>query len=100
MDLLICPKYHTDSEEGLGPVVSSLSLGAPAWMHFRLRGKKSGKRRLRELSIPLLHVSRSLKFGNRNPHVIDRETFSSWRVQKFKMRMRYARRCLAFSSYV
>ncbi|GAB7349809.1 hypothetical protein MBLNU459_g0519t2 [Dothideomycetes sp. NU459] len=32
-------KYHDDGEEGLGPTVASLSLGAPARMNFRIKGK-------------------------------------------------------------
>ncbi|KAF1343985.1 2OG-Fe(II) oxygenase superfamily-domain-containing protein [Delphinella strobiligena] len=32
-------KYHDDGESGLGPTVSSFSLGAPAEMRFRLKGK-------------------------------------------------------------
>ncbi|EMD37325.1 hypothetical protein CERSUDRAFT_49824 [Gelatoporia subvermispora B] len=31
--------FHSDSEKGLGPVVASLSLGSPAYMHFRLLAK-------------------------------------------------------------
>lgn len=31
--------YHDDGEEGLGPTVTSLSLGAPARMNFRIKGK-------------------------------------------------------------
>lgn len=31
--------YHDDGEEGLGPTVTSLSLGAPARMGFRIKGK-------------------------------------------------------------
>ncbi|KAG6332387.1 hypothetical protein ID866_6707 [Astraeus odoratus] len=27
--------FHSDSEKGLGPVVASLSLGSPAYIHFR-----------------------------------------------------------------
>lgn len=32
--------YHGDDEEGLGPVVASLSLGSPALMRFRPKGQK------------------------------------------------------------
>lgn len=32
-------QYHDDGESGLGPTVSSFSLGAPAEMRFRLKGK-------------------------------------------------------------
>ncbi|KAI0690519.1 hypothetical protein BC835DRAFT_1417729 [Cytidiella melzeri] len=31
--------FHSDSEKGLGPVVASLSLGASAYMYFRLHSK-------------------------------------------------------------
>ncbi|EIM82791.1 uncharacterized protein STEHIDRAFT_102183 [Stereum hirsutum FP-91666 SS1] len=31
--------FHSDAEPGLGPIVASLSLGAPAKMHFRLHHK-------------------------------------------------------------
>jgi hypothetical protein len=52
-------KFHSDSERGLGPVVASLSLGAPALMHFRLLKKyeKSEKLRRIALSLVLRHVS-------------------------------------------
>lgn len=37
--------YHDDGEQGLGPIVASLSLGADATMSFRPKGvKKKGKR--------------------------------------------------------
>ena len=32
-------QFHSHSEVGLGPRVASLSLGAPAYMHFRLLKK-------------------------------------------------------------
>ncbi|KAJ3475801.1 hypothetical protein NLI96_g11593 [Meripilus lineatus] len=35
--------YHSDSERGLGPVVASLSLGASAYMHFRLHNQYTGE---------------------------------------------------------
>ena len=28
-------QFHSDAEAGLGPLVAGLSLGAPAFMHFR-----------------------------------------------------------------
>lgn len=36
--------YHDDGETGLGPIVSSLSLGSDAWMSFsRKEGRSRGK---------------------------------------------------------
>ncbi|KAI0785683.1 hypothetical protein C8Q75DRAFT_828746 [Abortiporus biennis] len=35
--------YHSDAERGLGPVVASLSLGASAYMHFRLHSQYSNE---------------------------------------------------------
>ena len=32
-------QFHSDSERGLGPVVASLSLGAAAYMYFRLHAR-------------------------------------------------------------
>lgn len=32
-------QFHSDSERGLGPVVASLSLGASAYMYFRLHAR-------------------------------------------------------------
>jgi hypothetical protein len=51
-------KFHSDSEPGLGSVVASLSLGAPALMHFRLLKKyeDSEKPRRIALSLVLRHV--------------------------------------------
>ncbi|KAJ7752927.1 hypothetical protein B0H16DRAFT_1545390 [Mycena metata] len=31
--------FHSDSEQGLGPIVAGLSMGSPALMHFRLLSK-------------------------------------------------------------
>jgi len=46
--------YHSDSEPGLGPIVSSLSLGSIALMHFRPM-KKKGKWNKKVLSLVLRH---------------------------------------------
>lgn len=46
--------YHSDSEPGLGPTVSSLSLGSVALMHFRPM-KKKGKSNKKVLSLVLRH---------------------------------------------
>ncbi|KAH8119159.1 2OG-Fe(II) oxygenase superfamily-domain-containing protein, partial [Phellopilus nigrolimitatus] len=47
--------YHSDSEKGLGPVVSSLSLGSIALMHFRLnKAQKEGPRE-KQLTLVLRH---------------------------------------------
>lgn len=37
--LTYCPQFHSDAERGLGPNVASLSLGAGAYMHFRLHAQ-------------------------------------------------------------
>lgn len=57
-------QFHSDSEVGLGPRVASLSLGAPAYMHFRLlrkyRDDKGTKATNNVLSLYLKHVSSPL----------------------------------------
>lgn len=55
-------------------MVSSLSLGSAAWMHFRLRSVKisKSKPRQRELSILLRHVSRTWNLHEYDPDVLDR----------------------------
>ncbi|TDL25966.1 hypothetical protein BD410DRAFT_716233 [Rickenella mellea] len=52
--------FHSDSEPGLGTVLSSLSLGSEALMHFRLRAKFKDVKRAKghsqnELTIRLRH---------------------------------------------
>lgn len=47
LQLIPHPQFHDDGETGLGPVVSTLSLGASATMSFRRKTPKSktgGKR--------------------------------------------------------
>ena len=57
-DTLIENHYHSDSEKGLGPAVSSLSLGSMAFMNFRLQKRymKKGHLRRRVLTLVLRHV--------------------------------------------
>lgn len=52
-------QFHSDSEQGLGPVVAGLSLGSPALMHFRLLAKYEpiGEQRQIAMSFVLRHVS-------------------------------------------
>lgn len=52
-------QYHSDSEPGLGPTVSSLSLGSMAHMHFRLQSRflEPNQLHYRALSLVLQHVS-------------------------------------------
>ncbi|KAI5123916.1 hypothetical protein M0805_006334 [Coniferiporia weirii] len=47
--------YHTDDERGLGPIVSSLSLGSIALMHFRLHEAPTTGQREKELTLVLRH---------------------------------------------
>jgi hypothetical protein len=52
-------QFHSDAEEGLGPVVAGLSLGASAVMHFRFVSKlvnRNEDRRSIILSLRLDHV--------------------------------------------
>ncbi|KAG1746118.1 hypothetical protein EDB19DRAFT_1690476 [Suillus lakei] len=48
--------FHSDSEQGLGPVVASLSLGSAAFMHFRHRAtSKEAKHPSNALTLILRH---------------------------------------------
>ena len=61
LSLILSSQYHTDDEKGLQPIVSSLSLGSMAQMHFRLREKYRREEQMeehnsRELTLVLRHV--------------------------------------------
>ncbi|KAJ8077182.1 hypothetical protein PM082_001610 [Marasmius tenuissimus] len=47
--------FHTDDEPGLGPTVAGLSLGSPAVMHFRRRGRGISGRNEIALTVILRH---------------------------------------------
>ncbi|KAI6047159.1 hypothetical protein EDC04DRAFT_2557109 [Pisolithus marmoratus] len=51
--------FHSDDEKGLGPVVASLSLGAPAVMHFRHHTTAAGPNQPNEIVMSL-----NLRHGN------------------------------------
>lgn len=55
----ITQQFHSDEEVGLGPLVAGLSLGSPAFMHFRLQRKhdRAGERKGILMSFILRHVS-------------------------------------------
>jgi hypothetical protein len=81
--------FHSDAEDGLGPIIAGLSLGSSAIMHFRLHAKyeNTSSQRKPVMTFKLNHVSnclwKSLRFliGNH------REIFWSWRdlLSKFIM---------------
>jgi hypothetical protein len=52
-------QFHSDDEKGLGPLVAGLSLGSPAFMHFKLMKKysKNGDHKRILASFILRHVS-------------------------------------------
>ncbi|KAJ7932121.1 alpha-ketoglutarate-dependent dioxygenase AlkB-like protein, partial [Mycena leptocephala] len=47
--------YHSDNEQGLGPVVAGLSLGSPAVMNFRTAVKPQNGQHRAELTLLLQH---------------------------------------------
>ncbi|KAJ6513520.1 hypothetical protein DFH09DRAFT_941340 [Mycena vulgaris] len=49
--------FHSDSENGLGPVVAGLSMGSPALMHFRLLSKYAprNEQRANAMTVVLRH---------------------------------------------
>ncbi|KAG7098843.1 hypothetical protein E1B28_000746 [Marasmius oreades] len=56
--------FHTDDEPGLGPTVAGLSLGSPALMHFRRRGRGPSGKHESVLTVVLRHGDVLVMHGN------------------------------------